>query len=115
MLKIVLSPTYFAPVTLHLLAEDGSPQKFEFHGLFKRLSTQEHEELMGRAKKLNLSDTAVARELLIGWRDGDVLGADGQALRFSTESLNALLQINGSGTAICKTYVDSVERVAQGN
>ena len=113
MFKIVLSPTYFAPVILHLAAADGSPQSFEFQGLFKRLSTQEHEELMGRAKKQNLSDTVVASELLVGWRD--VLGADDQPLTFSPEALHALLQINGAGAAICKSYVDSVERVARGN
>lgn len=113
MFTLELSDTYFCEVTMHLKDHEGRVKPYSFDAEFKRLTTDEHEALMKRAREEKLSDPQVAAEVMVGWRK--VFCADGSPRPYTPESLRALLQINGAGTAVCKAYLDSVSAVGRGN
>lgn len=113
MFTLELSDTYYREVTLHLADEDGRTKAFTFDVQFKRLSTDEHAALMKRVADERMSDAQVAAEIVVGWRK--VFTGQGVPRPFTPEALQLMLQINGAGTAICKSYLDSVAQVGRGN
>lgn len=113
MFTLQLSPTYFAEVTLRVPVDAGKVTTFTFDAELRRLTQAEHDALMERARRDNLSDSEVARVLMVGWRK--VRGADSAELPFTPESLGQLLQVAGAGTAICRAYLDSVGQAAAKN
>lgn len=113
MFTLELSDTYFREVTLHLTEQDGRTKALSFDAEFKRLSTDEHAALMKRAHDERLSDSQVAAEIMVGWRK--VFTGQGAPRPFNAEALQAMLRINGAGTGICKSYLDSVAQVGRGN
>lgn len=113
MFTLQLSPTYFVEVTLRVPIDAGKVATATFDAELRRLSQSEHDALMERARRDQLSDSEVARMLMVGWRK--VRGADSAELPFSPDALGQLLQVAGAGTAICAAYLGSVQQAATKN
>lgn len=109
MFKISASATYTTPVTVEL---PGSKQKSIFDAEFRRLSQQEVENLMERAREGGMSDAAFVREVMVGWnRVNDESGE----LEFSAVNLDKLLAVYPVAACIIKAYTDSLAGARLGN
>ena len=94
-----VSPTYYWPVTAGLPADGGRIEQATFDVQFRRLTLTQRKAFNERILAEKMSDEAVARELVTGWRgvqdDGD---AD---ITFSVTLLDRLLDVDGVATAFC--------------
>lgn len=65
-----ISSTYWYPVTVDLLGEDGKTQKFEFDAKFKRLTDQEQQDIFNPPEGGKvISDNEVCDRVFVGWRN----------------------------------------------
>ena len=81
--------------------------------LLQRLTDHRHlHQLRDRITAEQLSDTDVAREIVVGWRG--VEGDDGAEAEFTPENFDRLLQ-HGLGTAICLTFYSSLPQAKRKN
>lgn len=113
MFKITQSPTYWWPVTLLQVAQDGSIDAVEIDVQFRRLSVHQHAALLQRATDEKLLDTDIARQILTNWRK--VVDGDGAELPFNEANLDAFLAMPGNGTAIVGEFLLSRDQGALGN
>lgn len=85
--KLTHKPTFTVKVTVPVPNEKGGHDKNTFSAIFKRTST---EELKALAEQ-RMSDAELVRDRIVDW---DLVDADtGQAVPFTAENLEALLQI----------------------
>lgn len=109
MFKISASATYTAPVTIEL---PGSKQKNIFDAEFRRLSQQEVENLMERAREGGMSDAAFVREVMTGWQG---VADESGDLEFSAANLDKLLAVYPVAACIIKAYTGSLSGARLGN
>lgn len=100
------SDSYLWPIRLPIIAADGEVVNHEFHVHFKRLDTDQVNQL-GAKFSVEDGDRALAREVVVGFGK-DVGGPDGQPLPFSKEALDELLRINRAPFCIAKAFYDSI-------
>lgn len=128
MIKISQSATYSAPVTAEIRSEDGKVNKVTFTAVFRRLKTEEIEELTERLKKQStvatgneaednddsnntplakMTDKQLVQDVMVGWGK-DVMGDDGQPLEFNLENLGKLMSIHPVRPQIVKTFFETI-------
>jgi len=112
MFNLDLSSTYWWPVPFKVPGEDGALVDAAFDVQFTRKTASQVEEMMKRAADERRSDSDVAREIVVGWRN--VVGAAG-AVSFSPEALSRLLAVPGAGTVIVRAFLESVSKGAEKN
>ncbi len=103
--KISVSESYFAPVTVEL---PGSKTKNVFDAEFRRLSQDELTGLTAKIKEAGMDDKAVAREVVCGWSAKHVLDEDGNAVDYSTQALEEMLNIYPVAASIVTAFYASI-------
>ncbi|MEW6314129.1 MAG: phage tail assembly chaperone [Pseudomonadota bacterium] len=109
MFKVTQSPTYLHPVTVVF---PGSKAKHVFDAEFRRLSQDEIASLFDRAKRGELDDKSLAREVMAGWKG---VSDDNGEMYFSASSLETLLAIFPIPSAIVEAFFDSLKRGREKN
>lgn len=102
MFTLDLSDTFWWPVTFSVPSDNGKHVKHSFEVEFKRLSTDQIEDLQQRARTERLRDDQVAAELVVGWRG--VVDRDGNAIPYTGPHVKRALNVSGLGTAIVAAY-----------
>lgn len=102
-----LSPTHAMQVRTSVLGEDGQPMPVAFTLQVKRLGRAAIEDVFARQMKGDLTDAALAREVVQGWGE-DVRDAQGLPLPFSAAALGALLDVHPMPQAIAAAFYDSL-------
>ena len=105
MFKLDLSPSYFYPVKLAVLDEDGNLQNRVFDAKFVRLSQEEGEELVREADAGKITDRELVDRVLIGWRG--LSDAAGAAMPFGPQCKEMVLKIAGMRGAIVRSFFAS--------
>lgn len=100
MLKIGQSESFWYPVKVTILSEDGQSSSHEFEAKFKRLDR----EALSRAMATP-DDLALLRENLLGWRS--VVDDDGNPLPFTDDNREALLNLWPVLPALAKAFVEA--------
>lgn len=115
MFRLDTSPTFEAPVRWEAMAPTGCQRvKFQFTGIFARLTEDEKSQLQADIKAGGLDDRQVARRLLRGW-GADVCDASGNAVPFTEHNLAAALNMAGVSTAVVLAWHEAQPRAAAGN
>lgn len=105
MFKIAVTETYLAPVEVQL---PGSKSKQTFEVEFLRLSQDELNALVARAKGGEVDDRQFAREVVVGWNAKHVQDADGGSVEFSAQALENLMGIYPVPSAIVDAFYNSI-------
>ncbi|HEV7368827.1 hypothetical protein [Arenibaculum sp.] len=85
-----------------------------FHAVFRSLPVERSRALLKAADQAQLrgeqwtGDKDMMREVLAGWRDGEVKGEDGQDLPFTEENLEAMLDNPFALAALTEAYRRSI-------
>ncbi len=113
MFNLDLSGSYWWPVAFAVPDADGLHLlDMSFDGQFKRFKQEELDKLNERAVTEHMSDSDLAREVLVGWRK--VLSGTSERA-FSAEALNQLLAVPVAGTAIMKAFYESLREGLEKN
>lgn len=113
MFSLDLSSAYWWPVKFKVPSENGLDLvDMSFDGQFKRMTTQQVEEMFRRAGVDRVADSELAREVMVGWRE--VVGRSG-AISFSPEAFGQLLAVPGAGSAIMRSFFESISKGAEKN
>lgn len=113
MFDIDLSPSYFWPVAFSLPKPDGGHQPCTFDAEFKRLDTDQIGELQKRVQAEQMSDAAIATEIVSGWRG--VTDRSGSTVAYSAGALAKLLKIPGVASAVVAAFFASLLPAAEKN
>lgn len=108
-----VSPSYYWPVTAGLPADGGQVERVTFDVQFRRFTLSQRKAFNDRILAEKMSDEAVVRELVVGWRG--VQDEGDQDIAFSVTLLDRLLDVDGVATAICRAYGDSHDKAAEKN
>jgi len=124
---LVPKTQFTAPVEFRIPADNGKTEKISFSVVFKLLSAEQVKDLndrlaaSGAAVRAELarreadptqeytpiapavSDRDVINEVLVGFGP-DLKGEDKQPLEFTSDNLDALLQIHGAAGAIVESF-----------
>lgn len=104
MFKIALSETYEHSISVDF---PGSLKPLKFNAVFRRLDTAEHIALSNKARALEITDKDYCKEVMVGWRG--VKSEDGEALDFSDELFDRLLEIYPIPAAIVSGFYESLQ------
>lgn len=100
MLKIGHSESFWYPVKVTIVGEDGQSTTHDFEAKFKRLDRESLNRVMATP-----DDLAVMRENLLGWRG--VVNDDGNPLPFTDDNRAALLNLWPVLPAMAKAFVEA--------
>lgn len=107
MFKIDLSPSYYAPVAIDMLDDDGVLRTHRFDARFKRLSEQEVISVHDRAEAGAVDDRAVLDEVMCGWRG--VQNADGADIPYTADAREQVCgQVAGMRQALINAWFKSL-------
>lgn len=77
MFKLDPSPSYFAPVAIDILDDDGIKRTHRFDARFARLNESQVADIQAQAEAKTITDTDVLDRVLLGWRGvQDASGVD---------------------------------------
>jgi hypothetical protein len=119
MFKIDQAPSYFFPVTVELAIDGGKFQKSTFDAEFNRLSKTKMKEIFDRFPSISkdvedpITDNEILDLVFIGWKG--VVDDAGEPLPYSQTTREALLDVQGVGSAIVRTYFASIAGSKQKN
>lgn len=105
MFKLAQSPTYTWTVTLEVPVSGNRTEKHTFDAEFKRLPQSRVEEIGQQLSTGELTDSALAREVVVGWSG---VFDDSEPVPFSQSALNQMLEIHGMATAIGMAFLNSI-------
>lgn len=110
MFKISVSDSYSWPVTV-LLPGESVPNEFDIE--FRRLSQAELTVLMSEINSQALNDDEVCRRIVCGW--AKVRNEDGEAIEFTDERFEQLLNIYPVPKCIVKAFDESLKGAKRKN
>lgn len=113
MFKIVQSPTYTWPVTFNIPVDGGRAEKQTFDGMFKRISQSRIEELRLQIERGEITDSNLAREVLVGWKG--VLDDSGEEMPFSEGARDMLLDVPLVASAVVVSFLESLSGARRKN
>lgn len=102
MFTLDLSDTFWWPVTFSVPGDGGKYVKHAFEVEFKRLSTEQLQELRDRVRAENLRDDQVAAELIQDWRG--VVDREGNPIAYTPAHVKRALGVSGLGSAVVAAY-----------
>jgi len=112
MFNLDLSGKYWCTVSFTVPGESGQRQDMTFDVEFRRYVQAELDDMTQRATDRRLSDTDLAREVTVGWRN--VVGTSG-SVEFSRDAFNRLLGVPGAGSAVMKAFFESISKGLEKN
>jgi hypothetical protein len=105
MLKLGASDRFWYPVRVEILDDDGVRRPHEFRALFRRHGRSGFERLMEKVRASEITDDALARDVLLGWQGvQDESGAD---IAFSPEARERLLDLWPVLPAIIQAFIEA--------
>lgn len=119
--KIVQSATYKWPVKITLALDNGKRCTDTFTAEFKRLPQDRINEIVKEVRRSEydrdldetINDQDACREIMVGW--SDVVDDDGEAVPFSTDALNELLNIPTVASQIVTHWFGSLDNSKRKN
>lgn len=108
MFKLAVSKTFTIPVNFKIPADGGTYQSNSFIVEFKRLTVTEMKDLPKEG-----SDAEMCRRVVVGWNE--IADENGNAIPFSSDALDKLLEIVGVAPAILRTFFESVTALQEKN
>jgi hypothetical protein len=105
--KLTQTPTFTVVVKVDTPNEKGGFDRSDFKAKFKRVTTDEMDELRTKLQR------DVMREVLVGW-DGLVDDA-GQAVDFTSEHVDALLNIPPALAALADAFWNNIVKAREKN
>lgn len=105
MLRLGASDRFWYPVRVEIVDADGVRRVHEFGALFRRLGRSDFERLMRRVRDGDLTDDALARDVLLGWRG--VQDESGAEVPFSPEARERLLDLWPVLPALIQAFVEA--------
>ncbi len=108
MFKLVTEIVAPWPVSIDVVCEDGSVGSERLTARFVRMRESEFEALFApiepmRGEELKAHNRRMVDRIMRGW--DDVVGADGQALPYTSENVDRLLDFPNVGLALTVAYV----------
>lgn len=114
MFTLDLSDTFFWPVRFSVPKADGSGYDEQtFDTEFRRIGQEAITEMLRRAAEQSLSDNALARELVVGWRG--VVDKDKAPIPYSEGARDRALAVPGLGSAVMAAFFDAHAKAAAKN
>lgn len=106
MFKLSQSQDYTWPVTVNMPQDGGKFAKETFDARFRRVAQERIDELRLQSESgEKMNDSAIVREVLVGWSG---ITDDGQDLPFSPANLDRLLSLHGVASAIVVAWLESL-------
>lgn len=91
MFRLGQPESFWYPVRVEMLDAEGVRRTHEFRARFRRYGRAEFERLLERVRAGETNDLALAREVLLDWKD--VRDEDGNELPFGPEARERLLDL----------------------
>lgn len=99
------SDSYFWPVIVKTPVTGGNVKEETFEAEFKRVSQTRIKEIRDLIMKEEITDTDLAREIVVGWKGIN----DGSAeMEFSKENLESVLDVPQLAASIIKAWFQSI-------
>lgn len=99
------TPTYTWPVKIELPGNGGKTDVSTFEAVFLRVKQEKLKELLNTQHE---DAKAFARQVLVGWGDGEV-SVDGKApLAYSEANRETLLDVQLVAMAVVRAFIESV-------
>lgn len=108
MFKLSVSETFTTPVNFKIPVDGGTYQANSFIAQFKRLTVTGMKELPKEG-----SDAEMCRRVVVGWNE--IADENGNAIPFSSDALDKLLEIVGVAPAILKTFFEQLSVLQEKN
>ena len=105
--KIALSPSYKVKVSVETPNDNNGFDKSTFTAEFKRVSTEQLDEIQKKTKK------EVVNDVLIGF--SDLLDEDNKPVEYDDDSRAALLAIPQAVSALADAFLSSIFKVKEKN
>jgi hypothetical protein len=113
MFKLAVKPTFSAVVAVDFPLEKGKVEKKSFTAIFKRCTQAELEAMDAALKSEEMSDREFLHAVMHGW-DG-VADEDGNAIEFTKENLELLLDMHPTQPTVIRTFYDTIGKGARKN
>jgi hypothetical protein len=113
MFKLAVKPTFSAVVVVDFPLEKGKIEKKSFTAVFKRCTQAELETMDAALKTEEMNDRDLVHAVMQDW-DG-VADEDGNAIKFTKENLELLLDMHPTQPAVIRTFYDTIGRGARKN
>lgn len=102
-----VSDSYYYPVVVELVDEDGNKNRFSFDAKFLRLDTDEQKDILNPPEGQTVpNDKDLLKRVLVGWRG--VRLASGDEVPFSPEARERLLAISPTPGCIVIAWMKSI-------
>lgn len=105
MFKIGKKDEFWYPVRVESPDENGKPRTETFDAQFRRYTREQFADVMERAGSGSMDDLALARDVLIGWRN--VQDDDGGALAYSDDNREILLNVWPVLPAVVSAWIEA--------
>lgn len=113
MFVISQKQTYTWPVTVEFPVDGGKTDRQTFDAEFKRMSQTRINEIRGLIERNEVTDTELAREVLVGWEG--VNSDNGDAVPFSERARDQLLDVPLVAAAVVMAWLGSLTGVKRKN
>lgn len=91
MFKLGQSDSFSYPVEVEVVGDGGKRSTYTFDAQFRRLPSDELNEISRRAREGDVNDAGLVREVLVGWKG--ILDEDGSELPFSEASRERVCRV----------------------
>lgn len=105
MFKIGQTDRFSYPVHVEIPGDGGKRVSYSFDAVFRRLSRDEFVDLTSRAQAGETSDSALVRDVLLGWKG--IQDADGAELPFSEENRELVLNVWPVLPAVVAAFIEA--------
>jgi len=103
----LLKPTITVPAVLHLPADNGAYVAHKFEVIFRRMKTDERDDINERAGTGKIKQTQMLDEIVVGW--GGMLDENGNPVPYThAERVATNIAWPGTEEAMAVAWYDSV-------
>ena len=113
MFVISQKPSYSWPVEVHFPVDGGKTDRQTFDAEFKRMTQTRINEIRELIEKNQITDTELAREVLVGWEG--VNDANSDAVPFTERSRDQLLDVPLVASAVVMAWLSSLTGIKRKN
>lgn len=112
--QLKISNEYSWPVEVKIPKERGGLETIRFDARYRRLPQDRIDEMIAQNREAQITDEALAREVLVGW--SGITDENNDPYLFSEENRDALLaNVVGLRSAVVRAFFESISGGARKN
>lgn len=106
MFRLVQNDSFTWPIRVDIPVDGGRFESATFDAVFKKVPQSRIKDLQKQIAKDGFDDTAMCREILIGW--SGIVDEDGEEVPFSQSNRDRLLDTIGLSSAIVMQFFEAL-------